>query len=78
MPQTLWVWDCSGTKGEQIAALLSPAVMPTCAPASAGNWVQVTIPDAIEPEPSMDLITVGIAIAMCLMFAFGFQAGRTR
>lgn len=27
---------------------------------------------------TVDLISVGIAIAMCLMFAFGFQAGRTR
>jgi hypothetical protein len=62
---SVWVYTCTGTRGENTIAF-SSAVYGTCEPASAGQWQEVQVAEPFNPadhqEELLDAFGAGFIV----------------
>lgn len=70
--QQTWVWTCYATRGTSTVVLPGSGV-PTCNPASSGEWVQIKWDDATDALTMSDIGALTTTAFLVLGVAWGFR-----
>lgn len=71
MADSVWVWTCEGTRGQRSVALTAD-VHPTCSPASAASWVEVSASADFLGRPVDEESFGQLLEAVVLLFATAY------